>query len=64
MGDFERKIPASASRKKKLHAAQMEQKKFLHWRKKEKKNDTKLFHHSDSFTKFQRTCNHSSLVPF
>ena len=28
-----------------------------------KKNGTKLFHHSESFTKSHRTCNHSSLAP-
>ena len=29
-----------------------------------KKNVTKLFPHSESFTKPQRNCNHSSLAPF
>ena len=50
MGDFENKFLQMRVGRKKLHAAQIEYKKFMHCCKKEK-NVTNLFHHSESFTK-------------
>ena len=61
-GDFEIEFPANACRKKPIACSTNGIKKFLHCCK--KKNVTRLFHHSDSFKKYQRTCNHSSLAPF
>ena len=52
VGDFEKKIPASACRKKKnCMQHKCNRKKFLRCCKKEKKNVAKLFHHSERLYK-------------
>ena len=66
MGDCEKKFLQALVEREKLQAAQMDFNTFLHCCQKEKKNEnvTKLFRHSERFTKSQRNWNHSSLAPF
>ena len=63
MGDFGKKIPTSACWKKNIACSTTTIKNYCTALRK-KLNVTKLFHHSESFTKTQRNCNHSSLAPF
>ena len=59
MGDFEKKFPEGACRKKKIACStNVIERKFLRCCKKEK-NVAKLFHHSGVFKKSQQNCNHS-----
>ena len=60
MVDFEKKIPASACRKKKIASSiNVIEKKFLRCCKKEKKMLQSYFIIPGDFTKSQQNCNHS-----
>ena len=60
MGDFEKKFPPSACRKKKIACSTNVIEKNYCTAVRKKKNVVKLFHHSGGgFTKSEQNCNHS-----
>ena len=59
MGDFEKKFPASACRKKKIACSTNVIEKNSCTAVRKKKNVAKLFHHSGGLYKSQQNCNHS-----